>query len=306
MTDLVPILFAALAFGAVAAIALVVGQYYATQAQMERRLPAAVQHTDALGGQPAQGVHAFIARNFRETRFGIGAALRDKMRRELVRAGYFGPEAVSYYLFWRAACILALPTFVYVLSRFFPARTPWFLPVAVVLISVLVAVAGPDAYLARRSRLLVRQYRLIFPDFLDLLVICVDAGLTLDAAFDRVRSEIAKRSRALGLNLELMGAEMRAGRSMIEALNSLADRLGLDEARSFVSMLRQSVELGSDVGEALRVFSDEMRDKRLLRAEEAANKLTVKMVLPLGLFIFPVVLLVVMLPVMIKLLTVLK
>jgi len=71
-------------------------------------------------------------------------------------------------------------------------------------------------------------------------------------------------------------------------------------------MLRQSIELGSDVGEALRVFSDEMRDKRLLRAEESANKLTVKMVLPLGLFIFPVVLLVVMLPVMIKLLTVLK
>jgi tight adherence protein C len=306
MTDLVPILFAALAFGAVAAIALVVGQYYATQAQIERRLPAAVQHADALGGQPVQGLHAFIARNFRETRFGIGAALRDKMRRELVRAGYFGSEAVSYYLFWRATCVVALPTFVYALSRFFPAGTPWFLPVAILLISVLVAVVGPDAYLARRSRLLVRQYRLIFPDFLDLLVICVDAGLTLDAAFDRVRSEIAKRSRPLGSNLELMGAEMRAGRSMIEALNSLADRLGLDEARSFVSMLRQSVELGSDVGEALRVFSDEMRDKRLLRAEEAANKLTVKMVLPLGLFIFPVVLLVVMLPVMIKLLTVLK
>jgi tight adherence protein C len=71
-------------------------------------------------------------------------------------------------------------------------------------------------------------------------------------------------------------------------------------------MLRQSIELGSDIGDALRVFSDEMRERRLLRAEEAANKLTVKMVLPLGLFIFPVVLLVVMLPVMIKLLTVLK
>jgi tight adherence protein C len=71
-------------------------------------------------------------------------------------------------------------------------------------------------------------------------------------------------------------------------------------------MLRQSIELGSDVADALRVFSDEMREKRLLRAEEAANKLTVKMVLPLGLFIFPVILLVVMLPVIIKLLTVLK
>ena len=104
----------------------------------------------------------------------------------------------------------------------------------------------------------------------------------------------------------MMGAEMRAGRSTVEALNSFADRLGLDEAASFNTMLRQSLELGSDIGEALRIFSEDMRDKRLLRAEEAANKLSVKMVLPLGLFIFPVVLLVVMLPVVIKLLTVLR
>jgi tight adherence protein C len=94
---------------------------------------------------------------------------------------------------------------------------------------------------------------------------------------------------------------MRAGRSTVEALESLADRLGLDEAGSFVAMMRQSIELGSDIADALRVFSDEMRDKRLLRAEEKANKLSVKMVVPLGLFIFPVVLLVTILPVMIKL-----
>jgi tight adherence protein C len=112
------------------------------------------------------------------------------------------------------------------------------------------------------------------------------------------------RSRELGMHLEMMGAEMRAGRSTVEALDALSDRLRLDEAASFVAMLRQSIELGSDVGEALRVFSDEMRDKRLLRAEEKANKLSVKMVIPLGLFIFPVVLLVTILPVMIKLMKV--
>jgi tight adherence protein C len=306
MADFVPFLFTALAFGAVAAVVFVVGQYYSTQGQMQRRLPASIQSSDIASGPARQGVHAFIARNFQDTRFGVSATLRERLRRELLRAGYFSPEAVNSYIVARVACVVALPTLVYVFSQLFPTGTPWFLQVAVVAIAVLVAIAGPDAYLARRRRLLVWQYRLIFPDFLDLLVVCVDAGLTLDAAFARVRNEIAKRSRELGMNLELMGAEMRAGRSMIEALNSLADRLNLDEAGSFVSMLRQSIELGSDVGEALRVFSDEMRDKRLLRAEEAANKLTVKMVLPLGLFIFPVVLLVVMLPVMIKLLAVLK
>jgi tight adherence protein C len=199
-----------------------------------------------------------------------------------------------------------VPSVLLVATGFFPDQTPVLASVFLVLIGFFVAILGPDAYLARRRRLLAREFRLVFPDFLDLLVVCVDAGLTLDGAFDRIGGEIGKRSAALGMNLELMGAERRAGRSLIEALTSLADRLDLDEAGSFVSMLRQSIELGSDVSDSLRVFSDDMREKRLLRAEEAANKLTVKMVLPLGLFIFPVILMVVMLPVMIKLLTVLK
>ena len=102
----------------------------------------------------------------------------------------------------------------------------------------------------------------------------------------------------------MVTAEMRAGRSTVDALESFADRVGLDEARSLVLVLRQSVELGSDIGDALHVFSDEMREKRLLRAEEQANKLPVKMTLPMGLFIFPVILLVVLLPIMIRLGTV--
>jgi tight adherence protein C len=80
----------------------------------------------------------------------------------------------------------------------------------------------------------------------------------------------------------------------------------LEEARTFVAMLRQSLELGTDIGDALRVFGDEMRDKRLLRAEELANKLPVKIVLPLGMCIFPVVLMVVMVPVIIRLLSIMK
>src|SRR5262249_49353181 len=139
-----------------------------------------------------------------------------------------------------------------------------------------------------------------------LMVVCVDAGLSLEAALERISMEIMRQSRQLGMNLVLLGAEMRAGRSMAEALTSLADRLGLDEARAFAAMLRQSIELGTDVALALRVFSDEMRDRRLLRAEERANQLPVKMVLPLGLFIFPVILLVVMFPVILNLLTVFR
>src|SRR5947208_15437327 len=104
----------------------------------------------------------------------------------------------------------------------------------------------------------------------------------------------------------IIGAATGAGRRSFDALVSLADRLGLDEAHSLVAILRQSIELGTDVGEALRVFADEMRDRRLLRAEERANQLPVKMVGPLGLFIFPVILGLVMLPVLLRLMQVLS
>jgi tight adherence protein C len=144
------------------------------------------------------------------------------------------------------------------------------------------------------------RYRQLFPDLLDLMVVCVDAGLSLEAALERISLEMMKQSRALGMNLVLLGAELRAGRSMSEALAALAERLGLDEARSFAAMLRQSIELGTDIAVALRVFSDEMRDRRLLRAEERANQLPVKMTVPLGVFIFPVILMVIMFPLLVQ------
>ena len=306
MPDLAPILVAALAFASVGAVVFVLGQYYSAHAHMQRRLPASVEPFGLTGAPPLVGIHAFVARYFDEKRFGGGGTFRARLRRNLLRAGYFTNDAVNFYIVARIACVLGLPAIAFIVSGFFPAGVSWLLKLTFVSVALFIGIAGPDAYVSRRQRRLVERFRLEFPDLLDLLIVCVDAGLSLEAAFDRVRSEIAKRSRELGMNLEMMGAEMRAGRSTVEALESLADRLGLEEAGSFVSMLRQSIELGSDVGDALRVFSDEMRDRRLLRAEEAANKLSVKLVLPLGLFIFPVVLLVIMLPVVIKLSTVLR
>jgi tight adherence protein C len=138
------------------------------------------------------------------------------------------------------------------------------------------------------------------------MVVCVDAGLSLEAAIERLSAEVLKRNWTMGMNLLLLGAETRAGRGLADAMDSFAERLALDEARSFVAMLRQSVELGTDVGDSLRVFSDEMRDRRLMRAEERANQLPVKMVIPLGVFIFPVILMVALVPVAIKLLSVMR
>jgi tight adherence protein C len=304
MSDLAPIIVPILSFGVVAAIAFVIGQYYTLQVRMQQRLPTS--GTEVSGGPRPRGFDSFVARNFDERRFGIDAARREKLRGDLLKAGFFGSHSFNYYVLARIVCAAGFPLLAYILTQFFSTGTSPLVKLLVVLIAVLIGFAGPDAYLSRRQRFLAGRYRQAFPDLLDLLVVCIDAGMTIEGAFNRVQAEIMKRCWELGKNIELMGAEMRAGRSTIEALDSLADRLNLDEAGSFVTMLRQSIELGSDTADALRVFSDEMREKRLLRAEETANKLSVKMVIPLGLFIFPVVLLVIMLPVVIKLLAVLR
>jgi tight adherence protein C len=306
MIDLVPILIPALSFAAVAAVAIVAGNYVTLQARMRRRLPATRMPIDTSRESGFQTLHAFVARHFDVNRLGIDGAIRDKLRRDLIRAGFLQSYAVNYYVMARLGAVVVLPIFTYASVELARPDAPAVLKVLLVSVMALLAILGPDGYLSRRQRQLALHYRQIFPDFLDLLVICIAAGLSLEAAFERVRGEVFKQSRELGSNLEMMGAEMRAGRSTIEALDSFADRLGLDEAASFNTMLRQSLELGSDIGEALRLFSEDMRDRRLLRAEEAANKLSVKMILPLGLFIFPTVLLVVMLPVVIKLMTVLQ
>jgi tight adherence protein C len=297
---LIPIL----AFGAVAIGVFAIGQFIAVQIRVHQRVAAQGRDVETAPGL-ASGFDALVSTFFDEKRFGVEGSVRTKLRRELIRAGFFHVDAIKYYIFARIATVVVL-VIVALLAEQFLVNSEWYLKFALVAIIMVLAVVGPDAYIARRKRKLHLEYRIAFPDMLDLLVVCIDAGLSLEGALDRISGEITRQNRHLGANLQILGAERRAGRSTIDALASLADRLGLDEARSLTAMLRQSIELGTDVGDALRVFSDDMRDRRLMRAEERANQLPVKMVGPLGLFIFPVVLGLAMVPVIIRLLTVLK
>jgi tight adherence protein C len=299
MTDWTPFIVAMLAFCAMGGIAFVAGQYYVRSVQINRRLSATQSNAfvDTVNHGTIAGL---VARHFDEKRFGIDEATRGKLRLTLVQAGYFRRDAINFYVFWRLAAVILLPVAAYLLLELTSegAGTP--LRFVAIAIAGALGIIAPDVFLSRKRRRLEIEYRTVFPDILDLLVVCVDAGLAVEGALDRITGEIARRSRNFGINLAIMSAEMRAGRSFVDALDSMADRLIIPEARSLVALLRQSREIGSDVGEALQVFSDEMRYKRLLRAEEKANKLAVKMTLPLALFIFPVVLMVVMLPVAIR------
>jgi tight adherence protein C len=159
---------------------------------------------------------------------------------------------------------------------------------------------GPSMYLDRRISARRDEHRSGFPDFMDLLVVCADSGLSMEASLERVGRELADSYPSLCTNIHMANLEIRAGRTMTEALEHLGDRLGLEEARSFATLIQQSAELGSSITDALRVYSDDMRHKRLSRAEEKAYSLPAKLALPMMVCIFPVIFVVILLPVVVR------
>jgi tight adherence protein C len=139
-----------------------------------------------------------------------------------------------------------------------------------------------------------------FPDALDLMLVCVEAGLGLEAAFARVGQEMATTHPLVAEQLGNVVLELRAGRSREDALRRMADRAEVDEIRAFATLLIQSTKLGSSVAQTLRVYAAEMREKRRLRAEERAHRLPVLLSVPLVAFMLPVMIGVLMLPAVIR------
>lgn len=139
-----------------------------------------------------------------------------------------------------------------------------------------------------------------FPDAADLLLVCVEAGLGLDAGLTRVAEELLGKCPALAEELQLTNLEIRAGNTREKALRNLAMRTGVEELASFTAMLAQADKFGTSVGDALRVFSEDLRHKRQIRAEEHAAKVPTKMLFPLVLFIFPSIIMVVLGPAIIQ------
>lgn len=274
-------------------------------AQLNRRASAR-QRLDLVEGRAAVGLAstAFLPRGMKERiengQFGADATERSRQRMELIRAGFFSQDAVFGFLVARIALVIFLPVVMYllVISRF----GHWGLPMKFGALAgcLLLAYYMPEAYVRRRQDALRLMYRNAFPDFLDLLMVCVDAGLSLEAALERLAGARSVALPEMRTNLAIATAEMRAGRSTIEALHGFGERIGLPEAQAFCVLLKQSLELGSDVSQALRTYSDEMREKRMSRAEETAMALPVKLTLPLGAFIFPCILIIVLTPVGIR------
>lgn len=220
---------------------------------------------------------------------------------KLFRAGFYQPSAPLIYTLSRlgAVCVGFLAVYA-VLSRVLPPSLPGFIGFAGAGMFGLACIVIPSIMLDRFENAQKEIYRRGFPDFMDMMITCADAGMSLEAAVERVSAELAGTHKWLGIQLSIMNLQLRAGKPLREALRELADRIGLEEARALAVLFRQSEELGTSLTEALRVYSEEMRSQRILSAEERANSLPVKMMIPLGLCIFPVVMMVIMLPVIIR------
>src|SRR5436305_2020140 len=223
-----------------------------------------------------------------------------ELRRRLIQAGFLDPRAPAFFFLARAACAVAL-AFLAVLVAPYVLRDDSRMFWPMVLVGGIFGYFAPSLYLSRVIATRQVEHRIGFPDFMDLLVVCADAGLSMEAALDRVGRELADSYRSLSANIHMATLEMRAGRTLSETLDHLADRLGLEEARSFATLLQQSEKLGSSLTEALRVYSDDMRHKRMSRAEEKAYSLPAKLSVPLTLCVFPVVIIVILLPVYVRL-----
>ena len=224
----------------------------------------------------------------------------------LIRAGYFGANAVTVFQVVRAVvCGAVMVAAAWSLDRFLPQMSrPAILLIA--MIATGAAFVLVNIYIDRRGDAKEREYRRMFPDFMDMLIVCLDAGMSLEAAANRVAREFVQKRQDFGLHLSIMMLEVRGGRRLRVALANLATRLRIDEARALAVLFRQSEELGTSVTQALRVYSKEMRDLRIVRAEEKANALPIKMLLPLGAFLFPVSLIIVLVPIVIRVINLLS
>lgn len=283
-------------FAAVVAVTMILGSAILRHQKMRSRLALGTVAAANVSGSPSRKLIDRID----DKLVGLDSENRSKLRFEMLRAGYFSFDAPKMFLVARVVAIIALPLVGYILSGLFVSALSPANRLSLVGILLGVGYVAPQAYLKRRQADLLQSYRNLFPDFLDILVVCIDAGLSFEAALNRIGREFQGRCPEFALNLALLGSEIRTGRGTIEALENLADRLGLDEAKSFAMLLKQSIELGSDIGDGLRAYADDMRDKRMSRAETRAAELPVKLTIPLGLFIFPVILILAMTPVLIR------
>jgi tight adherence protein C len=223
----------------------------------------------------------------RDLRARLGLAENVKLKRRLIEAGLRDKSTLDSFF----AIQLVMPLLGAVAGSFMPVNTAFW-----VFAGAVVGYMSPDFWLTRKTSKRRHKIRRSIPDALDLLTICVDAGLGLDQALLRVGAELGISHPEITEELTQVNLEQRAGKGRIEAWQGLADRSNIEEFKAFVGMLIQTDKFGTPILKALNQFSEEIRQKRRQHAEEAASKTKIKIIFPLVLCIFPCIFIVLLAP----------
>jgi len=222
------------------------------------------------------------------------------LRERLIQAGIYDSRAVAFFFIIRTLLAVGLAAAAFIVLPTMTAYSGTFLWLMVIVCGIC-GYVGPSVYIDRRIAARRLEHRLGFPDFMDLLVVCADSGLSMEASLERVGRELGDGYPSLTANIHMTNLEIRAGRALKDALERFANRLALEEARAFATLINQSIDLGSSITDALRVYSADMRHQRLSLAEEKAYALPAKLAVPMMVCIFPVLFIVILLPVFVRL-----
>ncbi len=217
-----------------------------------------------------------------------------RLRVRLIQAGYYGEQAIPIFLGMKMAFIF-LPLIAGIAAGF-SGLVPLFNGVLGGAMGGIVGFLLPSWWLLHRKQTRQQAVRTALPDAIDMIVVCAQAGLSLDAAIQRVGSELRLAHQLLATELRIVNRTTEMGMGMPEALSQLAGRFDLEELRYLATIVREAENFGTSVVKSLQVHAETLRTQRLQRAEEAARKASVKMLFPTLLFIFPVIFLVVLAP----------
>lgn len=293
-----------------AIFALVVVGVLIVNAVIDRRQAIRSRIEDAVGTREGQSVSlrtdatrsawTQVIDRIEGTGFSLADTKGDALRAKLAAAGYISSYAPRWFTLIRLILTLALPMLF--ISVALSSDDPPSL-VRIYFIGAIAALAGlylPNLFITAKADRREQEITNGFPDALDLMLVCVEAGLGMEAAFDRVGREMALSHPLVSGMLANLVLELRAGRSREDALRLMADKAHVEEIRSFTTLLIQSDKLGSSIGTTLRVYAAEMREKRRMRAEEKAHRLPVLLSIPLVACMLPVMIGVLMLPAVIR------
>ena len=296
------IIYAAIIFVSVTAAAIVILLPLAPNRTKQRLDEFA--DIPAFGGKAAEAQWTRTVVNFagKFAKLSLPAEGWEKspIRLRFLHAGYRSDGPVMLYFGAKTLLAVLFPILAYFYVLMGGAKYGTNGMLALLLTAGAVGYYLPNAVLARLVFVRQREIFENFPDAADLLMVCVEAGLGLDAALVKVTEEMRLKSGALAEELHLLNLELRAGSSREKALRNLAQRTGVEEVNSFATMLIQADRFGTSIGDSLRVFSDDLRTKRRMRAEEMAAKIPLKLLFPMVLCIFPSLLLVLLGPAFIQ------